>query len=158
MSFEVVLSASEMMTCRLLGNFKSAATRGAGVADAQMGKQNPLDIDEMGVMAEYAFCKYHNIFFDPTVHARSGTYDCVLKGKRVDVKSTNYPDGKLIATIKGNADVDVFVLAVITGNVVRFPGYISAKLLYQDSNLTNLGHGTTYAIDQGMLTPWKNQQ
>ena len=157
MSFEVVLNASELMTCRILGNLRTVASRGAGITDAQMGKQNPLDIDEMGVMAEYAFCKYHNIFLDPTIYARSGTCDCVLMGKRIDIKSTNYPDGKLVATIKGNSDVDVFVLAIVTGNVVRFPGYITAKSFYREDNITNLGHGKTYAVDQGMLTPWRNK-
>ena len=157
MSFEVVLDAHELMACRILGNLKSAASRGAGHFDAQMGKQNPLDIDEMGVIAEYAFCKHHNLFFNPTVNARSGTYDCVLMGKRIDIKSTHYPDGKLFATIKGNSDVDVFVLAIVTGNVVRFPGYITAKSFYREDNITNLGHGKTYAVDQGMLTPWRNK-
>jgi hypothetical protein len=155
MMFEVTLDNLEMATCRLLGNLKTAATRGAGVTDAQMGKQNPLDIDEMGVIAEFAFCKHYNIFFNPAIHARSGTYDCILKGKRIDIKSTARPDGRLIATIKGNPDIDVFVLAIVMGNIVRFPGYIAAKILYQDNNLTDLGHGRTYAVDQGMLTPWK---
>ena len=155
--FEVTLTAKEMATCRILGNMRTIASRSAGITDAQVGKQNPLDIDEMGVMAEYAFCKHHNIFFDPTTYARSGSYDCVLMGKRIDIKSTTYPDGRLIATVKGNPDVDVFVLAVVMGSVIKFPGYITAKQLYRDNNLNDLGHGTTYAVDQGMLTPWKKK-
>jgi hypothetical protein len=122
-----------------------------------MGKQNPLEIDELGVMGEYAFCKHFNIFFDPTTYARAGGADCVLRGQRIDVKTTAYLDGKLIATVKGNTDIDVFVLAIARdgGSEFVFPGYISAKRFYKEENLTNLGHGSTYAVTQDRLSPWK---
>ena len=157
MSFAVTLTSQEMATCRMLGNLRSIASRGTGIKDVQMGKQSPLEIDEFGIMGEYAFCKHFNIFFDPVTYARAGGYDCILRGKRVDIKTTPYTSGKLIATLKKNMDIDVFVLAIARngGQVIEFPGYITANNLYQDVNVKDLGHGDTYAVDQAFLSPWK---
>lgn len=154
----VVLTNGEIITCRLIGNMRTASSRSFNVNDVQMGDQKFWDTDEWGVVGEYAFCKARNIFFDPSLSPRSGGHDCILNGYHLDIKTTLYKDGKLVARAKRHEEVDVFVLAVVTGNVVSFPGYCLARELYDESNLTDFGNGRTqgYALPQSKLRKWKD--
>lgn len=155
MIITVNLNQSELAVCRIIGNMRSISARAGSVTDVQMGKNNPLDIDEDGVIGEYAFCKHWNIFFDPSVSPRSGSYDCLLHHRRFDIKTTRHKEGKLIATMKHNPDVDIYALAVLIGNTVLFPGYALQNDLCQESNITDLGYGSGYAMTQSQLTQWK---
>ena len=149
----VQLSPAEMVVCKMLGNLRTLAARSANGKDA--GLSTSLETDEDGVIAEMAFCKHWNIFFDPEASPRKHSYDCVLKGKRIDIKSTRHKNGRLLATKKINPDIDIFVLAIIEENKVSFVGYATAAQLYDTSNLTDLGHGEGYAIEQKELRQWK---
>lgn len=153
----VVLTNGEIITCRLIGNMRTASNRAFRVNDMQMGGQPFWEIDEWGVIGEYAFCKSRNIFFDPSITPRSGGYDCVLDGFYFDIKTTLYKDGQLVARAKQHEVVDMFALAILTGNVVSFPGYCLATELYRDENLTDFGNGReqAYAIPQSKLRKWK---
>lgn len=155
--FEVHLTPSEIAVCRALGNMRTIAARAGSVNDKQMGKQAAFEIDEDGVIGEYAFCKAKNIFFDPSASPRSGSYDCVLMGKRIDIKTTRYAQGRLAVTTKRNPDVDIYVLALYdpAADKVTFPGYILADYLYQPENLKDLGHGPSYVLEQSKLNRWK---
>jgi hypothetical protein len=155
MSIVVQLTELETLSCRLIGNMKTISSRTQNVKDRQMGKQEAYETDEDGMIGEYAFCKHYNIFLDVSLSPRSGSYDCMYKSKRIDIKTTRVTNGRLIATTKKNPDVDIFVLAILEGNQVTFPGYALAAELYDESKLTNLGHGETYAIEQQDLRQWK---
>lgn len=155
MGFTVLLDAAELAVCRVLGNMRSIAARAGSVKDVQVGKNNPLDIDEDGVIGEYAFCKHWNIFFDPSASPRSGSPDCVLKGMAFDIKTTRHLKGRLTATLKKNPDVQVYALAILDENEVRFPGYALAADLCRDENIGDLGHGKGYILDQSELRQWK---
>jgi hypothetical protein len=156
MTIKVKLSNSEIAVCQMIGNMRHIASRASSTVDRQMGNQGSLDIDQHGVIGEYAFCKYWNIHLDMDIMARSGSYDCKLNGKRIDIKSTNYLSGRLIATAKDNPDVDIYVLAIIDGNTVNFPGWMDKDNFITDENLTDLGHGPTYALGQDKLKAWQN--
>lgn len=150
---KVQLTEAEMIICKMLGNMRTLAARSANVKDA--GISTSLETDEDGVIAEMAFCKHWNIFFDPEASPRKHSYDCILKGKRIDIKSTRYQTGRLLATKKINPDIDIFVLALIEGCVVSFVGYATADELYQDANLIDLGRGVCYVMRQEDLREWK---
>lgn len=155
--FEVQLTMAEIAVCRMLGNARTIAARAGSVNDKQMGKQPAFEIDEDGVIGEYAFCKAKNIFFDPSASPRSGSYDCVLMGKRIDVKTTRYAQGRLAVTAKRNPDVDIFVLAIFVpvDSKVIFPGFTLADTIYNPANLNDLGHGKNYVLEQSQLNRWK---
>lgn len=155
--FTVQLTPAEVAMCRLLGNTRTIAARAASVGDRQMGQQPAFEIDEDGVIGEYAFCKAKNIFFDPSASPRSGSYDCIFMGKRIDIKTTRYAQGRLTATTKRNPDVDIYVLAIYdaANNKVTFPGFALADHLCQPAFLKDLGHGQGYAIEQSQLNRWK---
>ena len=155
MSFSVFLSDAEMATCRMLGEMRSLVARGHGVKDRKMADLAGYEIDIDGMISEYAFCKHFNIFPDLIPSPRSGSCDCIYKGKRIDIKSTRHKTGKLLATTKRNEDVDIYVLAIINGNEVIFPGYATAKQLIDPNNLSDLGYGSGYALQQHQLSKWK---
>lgn len=157
---QVILTNGEMMTCRLIGNMRTMSNRNFKVNDMQMGKQDPWDTDEWGVVGEYAFCKMHNIFFDFSISPRSGSFDCTYKGVRIDIKTTILPRGQLVARAKKNPDVDVFALAILTGNVVSFPGFCKASDLYDEANLTDLKNGKepAYVVPQERLRIWADTE
>ena len=122
MIISVPMSSEEIMTCRLIGNMRTISNRASVIKDRQMGGQPTYQTDEEGVIGEYAFCKHHNIFFDPSIAVRSGSYDCLLNKYRIDIKATRRANGRLVATTKQNSDVDIFVLAIIGDHEVTFPG------------------------------------
>lgn len=152
----VSLTDAEMITIKALGGMRALVGRTAGVTDRKMGNQSGLSIDEDGMMAEFAFCKHFNIFPDLVPGPRSGSYDCIYKGKRIDVKSTRHETGRLLATLKDNPDVDIYVLGIIDGQTVHFPGFALKSDLCREENITNLGHGQGYALNQDRLRAWKD--
>ena len=148
----VELTDAEMLVIKMLGGMRSIVGRTAGVEDKKVANLSGLTIDEDGMMAEYAFCKHFNIFPDIVPGPRSGSCDCIYNGKRIDVKSTRYHSGRLLATLKDNPDVDVYVLGIIDGNTVTFPGYATKAQLCQEQNKVDLGRGVGYALEQDRLT------
>jgi hypothetical protein len=152
--FTVELTDAEMLVVKMLGGMRSIVGRAAGVEDKKVASLSGLTIDEDGMVAEYAFCKRYNIFPDIVPGPRSGSYDCLYNGKRVDIKSTRYKDGRLLATLKDNPDVDVYVLGIVDSNTVTFPGYATKPQLCREENKTDLGRGVGYALTQDKLTPF----
>lgn len=155
--FTVELTDAEIMFCKMAAGLRSIAARAANVKDARMGDLSGLQMDEDGMIGEYAFCKKMNIFPDLIPGPRSGSYDCVLMGKRIDVKSTRREDGRLLATLKDNDSVDIYALAIISGNKVKFPGFALKKELCSEANRVQLGHGTGYGMTQDKLRQWKEE-
>lgn len=152
---EVQLTDAELLMCKMLGGMRSIVGRTAGVVDRKMGNQSGLSIDEDGMMAEYAMCKHFNIFPDMAPSPRSGSCDCIYNGKRIDVKSTRVESGRLLATLKDNPDVDIYVLGIIDGTKVKFPGFALKSDLCREENIIDLGHGKGYALTQEQLRAWK---
>jgi hypothetical protein len=158
MSFTVTLTDDDLNICRILGNLRTLISRGNGIKDAKVADASGLDLDEDGLIGELAFCKHFNVFFDPTMYNRSGSADCVYNGHKIDVKSTRYSTGRLLATLKKATvdDVSIYVLAIIDGRKVHFPGWAYAHELCKEENIKDLGRGKGYALDQNQLRPWKN--
>jgi len=147
------LSSEEVKIANFLGKKRRESARANGVKDAQVGKQNPINIDVDGMLAELAFAKAFNLYPDMTVGPRSGGADFTLSnGKTIDVKATRYKTGKLLATKKKTQQpCDYYVLAVVSDISVTLCGMVTKEKLFNDSNLINLGHGEGYAVSQENL-------
>ena len=154
----VQLTQAEVDMCVVLAAQRNMVARGNGVVDRQIGKQSALKTDYIGMVGEFAFCKYFNVFPDLAASPRSGSCDCVYKGVRIDIKSTDLASGRLLATTKENLDVDRYVLAIVNGNTVTFPGWIDRQDLIRESNLVDLGHGKGYAMTQDQLNKFKGER
>ena len=156
---KVVLDAGEMATAQSVAAMRSAINRASSVRDGKMGGQSGYQTDLDGIVAEIAFCKWRNVYPDLTIKPRSGSADAVIGDKRVDVKATRYQNGRLLAvTGKREEDADIYVLAIVNDNEVRFAGWAYAHELLRDENLMDLGHGQGYALPQNRLRQFKEEK
>jgi hypothetical protein len=153
---KVELAHDEVALCQMIGTNRSLIARAANVKDAKMGKQDGAKADVLGFMAEFAFAKHYNIFPDIGLSPRSGTADGVLNGKRYDIKATNYKTGRLLCTMKDNPDVDLYVLAIVDENIVLFAGWAYKSQLRDEKNISDLGHGKGYALNQNQLNKFNS--
>lgn len=152
----ITLDAGEMAVANVLAAMRQGINRGSGVNNAKVGPQSDFLTDLDGLVAEIAFCKFKNVCLDMTVQPRSKGADCIVDGRRIDIKATRRSNGRLLAVpSKTTQDTDIFVLAIVDNNVVTFAGWAWAKDLLNDVNLIDLGHGPTYALDQDNLKPFK---
>jgi len=158
MTITVTLTENELSICRMLGNMRSMLARNASVKDRRVGYKPAIEMDEDGVVGEYAFCKHFNIFFNPAFELRSGGSDCIYKGQRIDVKTTRYPNGKIAASLKQteNKEVDVYVLAIMSEHIVKIVGWIKYDELIRPENIKSFGYGDCYMMAQESLHAWKN--
>lgn len=154
--FTVTLTKNEVLMCKMIANMRCIANDAAEIMERKRTSESGIDINEDGVFAEYAFCKQMNLHMSIDTTPRSGGYDCVMQGYRVDVKSTRVQQGRLISTTKINPDVDIYVLAILEeDDTIFFPGYATKKLLISDENLLNLGYGNSYVLPVDKLYRWK---
>jgi hypothetical protein len=152
----VTLDAGEMAVAQMVASMRNAINRASKVGNSRVGPQSDYQTDLDGLVAEIAWAKWQNCWPDLSVSPRAGGADAVTGDARVDIKATRYVNGKLLAVpSKNQGDADVYVLAIVRENEVRFPGWAYADELLSDNNLTNLGHGPTYAMTQEELRPFK---
>ena len=148
----VTLNNYEMLFCRDLACKRMLSNLSAGVTERKVGDGDPYEIGLDGVISEYAFCKARNIFFDCSVEPRSGGYDCVSKdGVRIDIKSVRQKNRGLTIPLKIKENVDIFVLAHITGNIVNYYAYCRAEDIYKPENIKNIGYGDSYCLPLNAL-------
>jgi|TARA_R110000823_G_scaffold314028_1_gene442324 hypothetical protein len=147
----VKLNPDEVTVCQIIGRMRSLIARSAKVDDKKMGTQDGCEADVLGLMAEYGFSKLFNTFPDLGLSPRSGSADGIIKEKGYDVKSTTHKNGRLLSTKKVNPDVDVYVLAIVDGASITFPGWAYKADLIKNENLINLGFGEGYGLTQDKL-------
>jgi hypothetical protein len=148
---EIKLNHDEIAVCQILGRMRSLIARSANVYDAKLGSQDGAEADVMGMVGEYAFAKYFNVFPDLGLTPRSGSYDGKLSsGLRYDVKSTHYSFGRLIATLKENFDVDIYILAIVKKDYssVNIVGYVEKKDFIDPKNIREVKGKKGYWMEQ----------
>jgi hypothetical protein len=153
----VHMSPPETAIALMLAVMRNTTARQNSVTDKQMGKQDPIEIDRDGILAEMAFGKQFNLYPDLSVYPRKGGADLITHNNlKVDVKATRYKNGRLLIHVdKSVQEVHIYALAVVDGDTVDLIGYIKSIDAMQEKNLKDLGHGVGYAIDQSSLTPFK---
>jgi len=147
----ITLSNIELDTIQIISNLRQIVNQCCSVKDVKRSTNTSSEINFEGVVGEYAFCKYYNLFLDITPSPRSGGYDCVYEDKRVDIKTTHYKNGRLICTMKENNQVDIYVLAILEKNLVTLVGWAYKDELIDSRNIQDLGYGNTYVLDQNKL-------
>jgi hypothetical protein len=92
------------------------------------------------------------LFPDFGLSPRSGSYDGMTNsGNRYDIKSTHHKNGNLLASLKVNPDVDIYILAVVAGNIVDVIGWALKDDLIKPENIIDLGHGKGYFLNRNKL-------
>jgi len=152
---KVDVNHAEQQFAITIALMRHEANRSAGKQNQRVGNQQDWLTDLDGVGGEIAACKLFNAYPDSDIAGveSSPRHDFITsKGLRVDVKTTAYESGKLLArTCKSKDDCDIYLLMV-----GRFPSYEAKGWVYSDqlldeNNLTDLGYGKTYALDQNQL-------
>ena len=150
------LTDDEVMMCQHVGHLRSVLSRGNKVKDMKRTDMAGLDIDAQGVTAEYAVAKHFNVFFDLGLSPRTGSADGVMNGYSYDVKSTHHALGKLLATLKDNPDVDMYIMCITPDRwTVKLVGWCWKKELINKKNIKDLGYGKGYALEQSQLRSFK---
>ncbi len=148
----ITLDKTEQDIATSLAKRRYNAARNAGVSNAKIGPQSNWKTDLEGVGSEMAFCKLFNLFPDLTVGARKGGHDCELNNYKIDVKSTKYKNGRLLArTSKTLEDADIYALMVGEFPTYKFVGWSWNTDLLKKENVINLGHGDGYGLTQDKL-------
>ena len=149
----VTLNACEQKMAEYVAKSRYENARSRGIVDQKMGDQGNWETDLEGIGGEIAFCKLHNVYPDlETFNTDLPDHDCLVNGFKVDVKTTHYPEGKLLATLaKAGAIVDVYVLMVGEFPTYEYKGLAKKSDLIRDENIYDLGHGPGYVLNQIQL-------
>tara|TARA_R110000782_G_scaffold2490_1_gene9630 strand:+ start:50 stop:526 length:477 start_codon:yes stop_codon:yes gene_type:complete len=153
MIYEYELTEFEQKICKIGAEMRHDVARSSGVYNAKIGPQSNLETDLLGLGGELCVGKWLNVYPDLTIYARQGGADLIShSGKRIDVKTTKYSTGKLLAKLNTPyKDIDIFVL--VTTNFPKFVirGWATKEQLINSNNIINLGHGEGYGLNQNQL-------
>ena len=146
----ITLDRVEQGLAKAIAQMRHNNNRSESVTNAKIGPQSNEDTDLEGIGGELAFCKLFNTYPDLSVETRSSlkgsdNADAVKDGKTIDIKTTKYENGKLVAAPwkKQGKKPDYFALMTGTFPVYTFRGFMKSDELLKDSRLGSLGHGPT---------------
>lgn len=153
----IKLNNFEQKLCKALAQLRHSSNRESSVKNSKIGPQSNEETDLEGISAEMAFCKLMNLYPDLSISPRSSQAetdkgDVTLKnGKTVDVKTTKYSNGKLLAPLWKKQTGDYFVLMVGSFPEYNFKGFIEQEKVLSPNKVINLGYGPTYHATQSEL-------
>ena len=152
---KIILNEAEQRLVTYIAKRRFITKREAGIPISKIGPQSLEDTDKEGFGGEVAYCRYMNIYPDLTIGTDVPDFDCILpSGERIDVKTTKYRNGHLIATTnKIKHPPDIYVLVIGTFPEYSIIGEISASFLLRPENIKDFGMGDTYAVTQSELKP-----
>jgi len=105
---------------------------------------NPKKVKINGFGAEVAVAIYLNRCPDGRILRHGNNYDLIYKGNRIDVKTTEYENGKLITPQhKKPEDVDIFVFTIGSFPTYIIIGWLEAKELFKKERIETLAKGKT---------------
>ena len=156
----VNLSRSELVFCWQLASMRYHANIIRRVPEHIQSTRDPVEIHLDGVISEYAFCKYFNVFLSCDTEPRSAGYDALVDGYRFDIKSSRRPDAKLYIGQKINKIVDYYALAIIGPDLlsIDFKGHIKYPQARSEDYSTVRNGEIVYIIEQKHLTKFKENK
>lgn len=149
---KVTLNENEVKIVELIAKARYVTARQSGLYnDKKDDNQSNRSLDEEGFGAEMAFCKLCNIFPSFVTDGKDDMgVDCILNGRKTDVKQTKYQNGHLL--VKGGKETDDterFVL--MTGQLPTFTyrGWLDAREVFQEKYKRHTpGKGISYWVPQ----------
>lgn len=150
---KVALTPIEQRLAKALAEMRYSTQRANGVTDRRVSDKQETDIDLEGAGAEIALARVLNVY--PDLDNKAGDEDLVLKdGRRVDVKSTRYKSGRLLAVPwKKGKPADLYVLLIGSFPEYRIAGWVTRDELFNDANRQSFGASQTkgFAVEQANL-------
>ena len=149
----VELNVAEQRLATYLANARYAISRKDSLTNAKIGPQSNELTDLEGIGGELAFCKLMNIYPDIQLGDRPLADATLWNGLRVDIKTTVYKDGSLLAAHwKDGVGVDLYALMVGKFPRYRLAGLMDSKELLKPERLKDFGYGQSYAAAQSELS------
>ena len=153
MSKRIILNSAEQIVCKQLALMRYEIARAVDRKDQQIGNQPSWQTDEDGIGGEIAASRLLNVYPSLVLKPDAG-WDVMYRGKRIDIKTTRYKSGRLLAKLNARDDeVDVYLLVTGTFPEYDVVGYVLKDSLLSPKNVIDLGHGKGYGLSQDKLTP-----
>ena len=132
----IVLKPSEYATAVYISSVREFVNRDYGVNDRQMGRDDGFSIVVDGFVAEMAVCKHFNVCPDLSFEPRAGGHDCMIRGKKVDVKSTKPGKERVyIPEWKKDNGIDRYVYCYVNFRTVDILGWFAPQDIFREDNL-----------------------
>lgn len=149
---QVNLTRSEQRIATWLAEQRASIARKRGITDAKVGPQDSLQIDIDGLLGEVAFAKLFNLYPDLQTGERP-LHDVMTAIGGVDVKTTRYRDGRLLATVKKSGiRTDWYALMWLENEAtLHFRGAARADTFLDEANLRSIGRTTGYCLERSEL-------
>lgn len=161
------LTEGDLGVCKMLAGVRTAANRRNEThRPFSTGYASHIAQEEEGIIAEYAFCKHYNIFFNGQFGGKDGGYDCIWRINdrdiRVDIKSISNRGHNLMAHgHTDKSDVDWYVLVYVAEDRsceimgwARKGEFILDEHSIGPDDPRNHGDGPCYFMKQGLLNKW----
>ena len=141
----VDLSENELRVARMVAVERQLYSRKRYEDKKKMEDGFQADVD--GMVAEMCFGKLFNYYLDFSVGKKKEDF-VSRKGETIDVKSTRYKTGRLLATLDKKEDpCDIYVLMVVDDQGGWYRGYVRKEELFRDENIKDLGRGAGYVYE-----------
>ena len=155
----ITLSAVDQKIIRFIAHEREDNNERAygGTNTKRVDDRDGYAIQCEGFAGEFAFCRLFNIFPDFTTHPRSAELgedrgDAVMHdGRTVDIKTSRFPQAKLLVSEWIKPTVDLYALMTGTFPVYEFRGFIESHELLKPERVEDLGRGPAYAAQQDEL-------
>ena len=150
---QIILNSAEQIVCKSLALMRYEIARAVNRKDQQIGKQPSWQTDEDGIGGEIAASRLLNVYPNLVLKPDAG-WDILYQGMKIDVKTTRYINGRLLAKLNSrDEEVDAYLLVTGTFPEYNVVGYASRDSLLSPENIIDLGHGKGYGLSQEQLTP-----
>ena len=148
---EIILTDSEQKIADFIAKVRTKTSRAKGIKNLKVGPQSPEQTELEGAGSELAAAKILNVWPDLS-SGKSSVEDFTYNGFTVDVKTTKYPNGRLILPLyKKQKACDYYVLMVGTFPKYKCVGVASKNKLIDDKNITSFGWNNHHALEQAEL-------
>jgi len=151
---KITLTVAEQKLAMYLAKARYDDNRAKGNPDTKLSPQTNKEIELDGISGELAVCRMLNVYPDTeTSYKELPKYDLMsANGSKIDVKTTKYASGRLLATKnKKLGECDIYILVTGIFPTYKVVGWCRDDELLKEENLINLGHGEGYALTQDKL-------
>ncbi len=150
-NMQITLNEIEIRLAKFVARKRYELAREKGRPNLKVGGQSNEATDLEGAAGEIAFCKVMNVYPNLVI-GEIDEYDADIPFGTVDVKTTKYRSGRLLAVrSKKMRQADLYALIIGTIPNYRFVGMATGEELFQEENIKDLGRGKGYALDQDQL-------
>lgn len=145
------LEESEQKICEYIAKERHNNARRKGVPNKKKGPQSAYETDLEGVASEMAAAKMLNVWPDLMI-GEAPAHDLLVGRHTIDVKTTKYKTGKLIAALyKKDKACDYYMLMLGTFPEYSLGGFCRKEKILNENTVTNLGWGQLHALEQDQL-------